>query len=105
MVRSHRWQAAASVVLLALAAPAHGQGTVLKSTTTGDPQVQSIEALGFAPGGVLLIGDSRGAQVVAVDTGDTTAKPWSKTEIARIDEKLASRIGTTAQGIEILKLA
>src|SRR5438270_14067980 len=107
MARSKRWAVAAGVALalLALTVPAYGQGTILKSTATGDPQVQSIEALAFGPGGVLLIGDSRGAQVVAVDTGDTMPKPWSKVELPRVDEKLAGRLGTTARGIEILKLA
>jgi hypothetical protein len=107
MARSKRWAAAAGVALglLALTVPVYGQNAILKSTATGDPQVKSIEAIGFGPQGVLLIGDSRGRQVVAVDTGDTTPKPWSKVEIPNIADKLAARIGTNAKGIEILKLA
>jgi hypothetical protein len=107
MARSKRWAAAAGVALglLALTVPAYGQGAILKSTAQGDPQLQSVETIGFAPQGVLLIGDSKGRQVVAVDTGDTTPKPWSKVETPNIDDKLAARIGTTGKGIQILKLA
>jgi hypothetical protein len=107
MVRSKRWAGAAGVALglLIVTVPVYAENAVLKSTAIGNPQLKSIETIGFGPGGVLLIGDSKGAQVVAVATGDTTPKPWSKVEIAKIDEKLAARIGTTAKGIEILKLA
>ncbi len=107
MARSKRWAAAAGVALglLALTVPVYGQGAVLKTTAQGDPQLKSIETIGFAPQGVLLIGDSRGRQVVAVETGDTTPRPWSKVEMPNIDDKLAARIGPPAKGIQILKLA
>src|SRR3954464_6868773 len=93
------------VALLALAVPAFGQTSVLKTTAQGNPKVQSIDAISFAPGGVLLIGDSKGGQLVAIDTGDTTVKPWSRPEIAKVDELLAQRLGTTAKGIQIVKRA
>jgi hypothetical protein len=93
------------VALLALAAPAFGQTSVLKTTAQGNPQIKSINAITFAPGGVLLIGDSTGGQLVAVETGDTTKKAWTTATIGKIDEKLAARLGTTPKGIEIIKLA
>src|SRR6266446_6996293 len=102
MVRSNRC-AGVALGLLILTVPAYGESAVLKKTAMGNPQIKSIEVIGFAPGGVLLIGDSKGAQVGAVATGDTTPKPWSKVDVAKIDEQLAARIGTTAKGIEILK--
>jgi len=93
------------VALLALAAPAFGQASVLKSTAKGNPGVKSITAIAFAPGGVLLIGDAQGGQIVAIDTGDTAAKQWTTPAIKQIDEKLAGRLGTTAKGIQIVKMA
>jgi len=93
------------VALLALAAPAFGQTPVLKTTAQGNPQIKSINAITFAPGGVLLIGDSMGGQLVAVETGDTTKKAWTTAAIQKIDEKLAARLGTNSKGIEIVKLA
>jgi hypothetical protein len=93
------------VALLALAVPAFGQTPVLKTTAQGNPGIKSIQSIGFAPGGVLLIGDGTGGQVVAVETGDTTAKNWTSPAIQKIDELLAARLGTTAKNIEIVKMA
>jgi len=67
--------------------------------------VQSIEAISFGPQGLLLIGDGRGSQVVAVDTGDTTAKLWSRTELKGIKDQLAGKVAPPARAIEIQKMA
>src|SRR5271165_5920061 len=72
--------------------------------TVGDPGIKSIEAIAFGPDGLLLIGDGKGAQVVAIETGDLAAQKWSKTEIPNIKEYLAGRLGTTASGVDILKM-
>jgi hypothetical protein len=92
----------AVVVAVVIAAPAQ---TLLKNPTTGNPNVKSVDAISFGPQGLLLIGDSKGRQLVAVDTGDTKPLNWTKTEVAGIKDQLAGRIGTTAKGIEINKLA
>lgn len=94
---------AAGLVYLTMAAAVHGQS--LKAPKTGDPQLKSIEAISFGPQGLLLIGDGKGRQVVAIDTEDTTPKKLSKTEIPNIADELAGRIGTTGKGIQITKLA
>jgi hypothetical protein len=91
--------------ILVLAAGARAQAPLFKTTTTGAPNLKSIEAISFGPKGMLLIGDGRGSQVVAIDTGDTTRQAWSKTELKNIKAELAGRIGTTAKGIEIVKMA
>src|SRR5437773_7340690 len=95
-----------TVAVLALSgAPALAQSNPLKNPDQGSPAVQSIEAISFAPDGVLLIGDGKGRQVVAVDTGDTTQTKWTKTEIANIQGELAGRLGAMANDIQILKVA
>jgi hypothetical protein len=76
----------------------------LKNAASGTPKIQSIDVIAFGPEGLLLIGDGRGSQLVAVETGDTTAKAWTAMPIDRIDEKLAGRIGAPAKGIEILHM-
>lgn len=105
MVRRNNLLAAAAVCLglLALSLPARAQ--TLKTPQTGDPQIKSIEAISFGPQGLLLIGDGKGRQVVAIDTEDINPKKLSKTEITGIADELAGRIGTTGKGIEIIKLA
>ena len=71
----------------------------------GNPGIKSIEAIAFGPDGLLLIGDGKGAQVVAIYTEDLAAVKWTKTEIADIRGHLAAKLGTDAKGIEIIKLA
>ncbi len=102
MIHRHVWTAGLVAVLAA--APAFGE-TVFKNTASGNPMVKSIEVISFGPNGALLIGDGKGAQVVAVDTGDIKAQPWSASAIEKIDEKLAGKLGTTAKGIKITHLA
>src|SRR5438445_5651215 len=94
----------AMAVLLALAVTAPAQSP-LKNPTTGKVAFKSINTIAFGPQGLLLIGDGNGKQLIAVDTGDTTAMKWSKTEIKNIKDELAGRLGATAKGIEISKLA
>jgi hypothetical protein len=69
----------------------------------GNPKIKTIEAIAFGPKGLLLIGG--GAQVIAVETGDTTPSTWSITELANIDRLLAGKLGLDAKDIEVRKLA
>ena len=69
----------------------------------GNPNIKTIEAIAFGPNGLLLIGG--GAQVVSVETGDTTPTTWTKTEIPNIDQALAGKLGLSTKDIEIRKLA
>src|SRR5262245_11208312 len=77
----------------------------VRAEEQGDPKLKSIEAINFGAGGLLLIGDGRGAQVIAVQTGDTKAISWKKTEIDDIQSELAGRLGANAKGIQIIKVA
>src|SRR6266545_1012296 len=107
MIRS-KWCAAVAGMTLGLllsVAPAHAQDKLLKSAVTGDPQIKSIQAINFGPQGLLLIGDGKGSQLVAIATGDTTPTKWTRTEVPQITEQLAGRLGTTAKGISITRLA
>jgi len=106
-MRQRQWLSAVLGVSVALlgGSAAQAQTNPLKNPEQGTPTVQSIEAISFAPDGVLLIGDGKGKQVIAVETGDTTKIAWSKTEVADITSVLAGRLGATAKDIEILKVA
>ena len=63
---------------------------------TGNPMVKSIESIAFGPEGLLLIGDGRGAQVIAVHTGDVKPLQWGKVEIADLSGQVGGRLGTSA---------
>ncbi len=80
-------------------------GAVLKDTETGKPDIQSINAISFADEGVLLIGDGRGSQIFAIQTGDTSAKGGLQKAIPAIDAKMAAHLGAKADGIEIIDMA
>jgi hypothetical protein len=87
------------------ASSANAQNSPLQDPSTGSAQLKSIEAIAFGPAGLLLVGDGKGKQVVAIDTGDTTPIKWTNTEIANIAEELAGRLGVTAKDIKIRKIA
>lgn len=72
---------------------------------TGNPGIKSIQAIAFGPDGLLLIGDGRGEQVVAIETGDVTGVNWTTNAVPGIKDQIAGRLGTTASGIDMLKMA
>lgn len=80
-----------------------GEKTGLKK---GTPDVKSISALAFAPGGVLLVGDSTGAAVFAIATGDEKGDAEKVSiNVEGINEKAAAALGAEPQGILITDLA
>ena len=95
----------AAALCLAVAAPAWADSEVVASTVKGDPGIRSIDVLGFAPGGVLLVGDGRAAQVVAIMTGDVKPAAPLAARIEGFDAKIAGRLGVGAKDVEIIDLA
>jgi hypothetical protein len=71
----------------------------------GSPQLQSAGPLAFGPEGILFVGDPKGAQILAIDTGDKTATSAGEINVADIDSKIAARLGTDAKGVQIADLA
>ncbi len=73
---------------------------------SGNPGIESINALSFGPDGVLFIGDSKNATIIALDTKDTVAKESAeKIRIADIDTKIAASLGTTIDNIRVTDMA
>jgi hypothetical protein len=98
MMRTHATLGASLLCLLVASAASAAE---LK---TGNPNVQSINSVNFGPEGLLLIGDGKGGQVIAVHTGDTKPIEWGKTEGGDIKEQIGGRLGTTAKGVELVRL-
>jgi len=88
-----------SVSALVVAAPA------TTGMTTGKVDIKSAGPLAFGPDGVLFIGDSLGAKVVALDTGDTKAGTPASINVQGIDKKIAAALGTAADQISIRDIA
>jgi hypothetical protein len=88
-----------SVSALVVAAPA------TTGMTVGKADIKSAGPLAFGPDGVLFIGDSLGAKVVALDTGDTKAGATASINVQGIDSKIAAALGTAADQIAIRDIA
>ena len=79
------------------AAPAPAAGLA-----TGKVQLQSAGPLAFGPDGILFVGDSVGASIVAIDTDDKTpASSSPKFDVKGVNAKIASLLGTSADQIII----
>jgi hypothetical protein len=73
---------------------------------SGKAELKSAGVLAFAPNGVLLIGDSLGGSVFALDTGDRTkSSSAGAVEIKGINQKIAAMLGTTPDQIMINDVA
>ncbi len=78
----------------------------LESLKRGNVGLKSAGALTFGPEGILFVGDTAGAAIVAIDTGDRTAvskRPAIK--IANVDQKIASLLGIEAGQLSINDMA
>jgi hypothetical protein len=70
--------------------------------TSGKVQLRSAGPLAFGPDGILFVGDSLGASIVALDTNDRTlASSTPKFDVKGINQKIASLLGTSADEIII----
>jgi hypothetical protein len=95
----------AGLALLLTTAIASADKAVLDKTTTGTPDIKSIDVIRFGPGGVLFVGDGKGAQVFAVDVGGSEEKAGFKESIERIDAKIAGKLGNPTKDVELVDLA
>jgi hypothetical protein len=84
-----------AALLLASAAP------VRADLKPGTPDLKSITTLTFGPKGLLFIGDSAGAAIFAVDTGDTKAAGDKALNVEKVDSKIASALGVDAKDVRI----
>ncbi len=72
----------------------------------GTPKIKSMSKLTFGPGGVLFLGDSKGAAVYAFDFKDNKkAEKSGAVNIKDIDQKIAALIGKDRADILIHDLA
>lgn len=70
----------------------------------GNPEIGSISALAFSPEGILFIGDSKNAQVVAVDMSTAKKAVNEKLFIGDIEGQLEALLGSSSDDIQIMDL-
>jgi len=74
--------------------------------TAGKAQLKSAGPLAFGPDGILFVGDSVGATIMALDVDDhAPARAGGSLEIKGINEKIAAMLGTAADQITIQDVA
>lgn len=86
-------------------AVAAGIGLTASAAPTPGVSLQSAGSLAFAPNGVLLIGDSMGAQVVSLETGDTAKGGPGKVQVDDLIGKIAALLGATADQVKVNDVA
>ncbi|MFO0909725.1 MAG: hypothetical protein U0794_15490 [Isosphaeraceae bacterium] len=95
--------AMACTLAVAAAAKADDLTATLKP---GKPDIKSAGPLAFGPDGVLFIGDTQGAAIFAVDTGDKTGgKEKPALSFKNVTQKIAARLGTEPQRVMINDVA
>jgi hypothetical protein len=94
-----------AAALLAGAANAADK-SLIDSLKAGTPDLKQAGALAFAPEGILLVGDSLGAAVFAIDTGDRPAKAAEGAiKVEGINQKIAGLVGADVKQVKINDLA
>jgi hypothetical protein len=95
--------ALAVLALLALPAVAADPSASLK---TGTPDLKSAGPLTFGPDGILFVGDTQGAALFAIDTGDRTpAASKGAINVEDLGAKIAALLGTDAKQVMVNDLA
>ncbi|QDV37723.1 SMP-30/gluconolactonase/LRE family protein [Tautonia plasticadhaerens] len=89
--------------LLSTAAPAAEDLT--SGMDRGTPDLKSAGAMTFGPEGILFVGDTAGAAVFAIDTGDATSTAGGAIEAAKVNEAIAAALGTEPREILVNDLA
>ncbi len=73
--------------------------------TTGNPGITSINSMTFGPEGILFIGDSKSAQIVAIDLSTHAKVKVSRVTINKLDKLIADMLGTTTDQVQITDMA
>ena len=72
-----------------------------KNLKMGTPEIKSAGPMAFGPEGILFVGDYISGSVYAIGTGDTKADGKGAVKVEKIDEKIGSLLGASADGILI----
>jgi len=76
-----------------------------KDFVTGNPDIQSIHALTFGPEGILFIGDSKAAKVVAIDMGNAQKAVNENLNIRNLEGLLSDLLGSESDQFQIVDMA
>ncbi|HEY1191341.1 MAG TPA: hypothetical protein VGE74_27150 [Gemmata sp.] len=86
-----------AALVLASAATVRAEDGLSKGT----PDLKSATALAFGPKGLLFVGDSAGAAVFAIDTGDTKPAGDKPLNVDKLNAKIAAALGVSDKDVKI----
>ncbi|MDA0921542.1 MAG: hypothetical protein O2983_11595 [Planctomycetota bacterium] len=93
-------------LLTALAVSSVGNAANLWQLKSGTPDLKSAGNLTFGPDGIIFVGDSKGAAVFAIDTGDTKDKAAGVSlNVASVGAELAKALNVSAKDVTVNDLA
>jgi hypothetical protein len=97
----------AGVGLLLLAASVAPAAEPAASLKKGTPDLKSAGPLAFGPEGILFVGDTQGAALFAIETGEPAKSEAARPKVAvkEFDAKIAALLGTQPKQILINDLA
>jgi hypothetical protein len=94
-----------SLLACALAALAMTVSARAADLQKGNPDIKSAGPLAFGPDGILFVGDSSGAALFAIDTGDRGTSAKGTLKVDSVNRKIAEAIGTEPAQILINDMA
>ncbi len=94
-----------SLLAFVLAALASATTASAAGLQKGTPDIKSAGPLAFGPDGVLFIGDTTGAALFAIDTGDRGPAAKGTVKVEGVNRKIADALGTTPDAILINDMA
>ncbi|SEK50881.1 hypothetical protein SAMN04487910_0688 [Aquimarina amphilecti] len=92
-------------ILSFLVSQVQANPSLKKDFKIGDPGIASIHKMTFGPAGILFIGDSKAAQVVAIDFSEHPTLDNSKVKLDNLDKLISDMMGTTIDQIQITDMA
>ena len=93
------------VTLLATATGFTSSAPRASSAQDTAAMMQSIGPLAFGPNGVLFAADTEGAAIYAFELGDQASGAPGASDVAGIDQKIASLLGTAVADVTVTDLA
>ncbi len=98
--------AAVALALVGLSAAMAAASEPTASLKKGKPDLKSAGPLTFGPEGILFVGDTKGAALFAIDTGDRAQVAEKRPmQVKDLAGKVAGMLGTDARQIQINDLA
>lgn len=105
-MRKYATAVAATLSLIGLGAAMAAASEPTASLKSGKPDIKSAGPLTFGPDGILFVGDTKGAAVFAIDTGDRAAVATKKpVRVKDVASKVAGMLGTDIRNVQINDLA